>query len=51
MLGHGDLDVLQDPQVPFPYTVLQQVSPQPILVLGVVLAQMQGSTLALVIFH
>ena len=51
VLGHGHSAVYQDPQVPFPYAALQQVSPQPILVPGVVLAQTQVCILALVIFH
>ena len=46
VLAHGHPAVHQDPQVPFPYAALQQVSPQPILVTGVVLAQMQDYTLA-----
>jgi len=46
VLAHGHPAVHQDTQVPFPYTTLQQISLQPILVPGVVLAQMQDSTLA-----
>ena len=51
VLAHGHPAVHQDPQVPFPYAALQQVSPQPILVPRVVPAQMQTSTLVLVVFH
>jgi len=45
-LAHGHPAVHQDSQVPFTYATLQQLSPQPILVTGVVLAQMQDYTLA-----
>ena len=51
VLAHGHPVVHQDPQVPLPFAALQQGSPQPILVSGVVLAQMQDSTLALILFH
>ena len=55
LLGHEDIllvhvhpAVHQDLQVHFLYAAFQQVIPQPVLVPGVVLAQMQDSTLALV---
>ena len=51
VLAYGHPAVHQDPQVLFPCAALQQVSSQPILVTGVVLAQMQDSTLALVVFN
>ena len=51
VLAHGHPSVHQDPWVPFPYATLKQGSPQLILVSGVVLAQMQDSTLVLVMFR
>jgi len=51
VLAYGHPAVHQDLQVPFPYAALQQVSPQPILAPGVVLAQIQVSMLALAVFH
>jgi len=51
VLAHGNPAVHQDPQVPFPYAALQQVGSQALRGTGVVLTQMQDSTLALVVFN
>ena len=51
VLAHGHPVVHQDTQAAIPCAALQQVSPQPILVPGLIPAQMQDSTFALVVFH
>ncbi|PKU35685.1 hypothetical protein llap_14008 [Limosa lapponica baueri] len=51
LLAHGRPVVHQDSQVFLLRGVLQQVSPQPVLVQGVISPQVQHLTLALVEFH
>jgi len=51
LLAHGHLVIPQDTQVPLHRAALQQVSPEPVLVHGVVPSQVQDLALALVEFH
>ena len=50
VLAHRHPAVHQDHLVPFPFPALQQVSSYPILVAGVVLAQVQDSTLSYTLY-